>query len=94
MTTVAYAVGEVQELDKPADLHAVADGRPGTWGHSICSEGAKVWVHEVGGEVLPFPGLWGGRACPECVHLVEKATPPSRVSEKRSRPPRRFRRPT
>ena len=76
MTTVAYAMGEVQELDVPMTRHAVADTFPGSWGVSVCPAKQRVWVHVVAGHVIPFPGPLGADlACPDCRSIAAVAEP-------------------
>ena len=76
MTTVSYALGEVQKPTEPATRHAVADAMPGEWGRSACSLQQRVWVHVAAGAAIPYPGPIGDdMACPECTSIVAAALP-------------------
>lgn len=84
-----YALGEVQAAGQPATRHAVAPATPDEWGVSACSAKARVWVYQVGGAIVPFPGVMRvDLACPECTTIVKAATPDpmQRLIQRRRKP--------
>lgn len=77
---MTFALGEVQTPDTSKwSRHAVRteESRPSSWARGICPAQPLVWVHEIAGEPVPFPGyvdaLAAGEACPECTMLTADA---------------------
>jgi hypothetical protein len=53
--------------------HAVIDAPRSDWARAICPAGPLVWVHEIAGAPIPFPGPLGDKdpnACRECSQKV------------------------
>src|SRR5688500_8849020 len=71
--------------------HAVINATRSSWARALCSAELRVWVHEVAGNTMPFPGPFGDEvagACPECLALVESA---QKTAAEKTKPLRRVR---
>lgn len=72
--SIEFGLGEVQTVEATRwQRHAVAmdNARPDGWAQAACPAAPRVWVHQVAGAHIPFPGLLDtATACPDCLKLA------------------------